>query len=147
MIPISNNNGCCCLGLDDGIGRLILDAALAVFGHPTLNSNKARFTPISTPRVLDLTGDSKQSKQLKAKQARAVRIMHMLKLQTTQRLPVVHAILGAIAHHQHTVIQLLATLLGQDSPSVELESHLVSLSGFRQNPEPYSRSQKVGTWL
>ena len=51
------------LGLDDGIGRLIFDAALAVFGHPALNAHKAIFTPLGSPRVLHLSGDSKQKKQ------------------------------------------------------------------------------------
>ena len=61
---ISNNDGCL-FSLDDGIGRLIFDAALAVFGHPTLNAHKAIFTPLRSPGVLNLSDDDKQKKQSK----------------------------------------------------------------------------------
>lgn len=47
------------------------------------------------------------------------------KLSKTKHLPVVHAIFGPISDHQHTMIQLLAALLAQDAPAVELECHLI----------------------
>mmetsp|Transcript_106047 Transcript_106047/g.129355 ORF Transcript_106047/g.129355 Transcript_106047/m.129355 type:complete len:238 (-) Transcript_106047:628-1341(-) len=45
--------------------------------------------------------------------------------------PVVGAILSAVANHQHAMVQLGATGLGQDTALVQLKGHLVSLNGHR----------------
>ena len=45
--------------------------------------------------------------------------------------PVVSAILSSVANHQHTMVQLSTTGLGQNATLVELEGHLISLNCYR----------------
>jgi len=58
-------------------------------------------------------------------------------------LPIIHTILCTIAHQKNTMVELVATFLGQYALTVQLESHLVSLDCYTNWLLRYSFHQRL----